>query len=77
MFECNTGQLTFAINTVIHYVLPDELHGYVFRPLSGYLQEFKAHQIKIKITRLSRMGRSRSHCLYIYINIYIHIYISM
>jgi len=65
VFECNTRQLTLAVNTIIHYVLPDELHGYMFLPLSGYLQAVKVHEIKI--TRLFRMGRSRSH--YIYINV--------
>ena len=71
MLECNTRQLALAINTVIHYVLPEELHSYMFQPLSGHLQAVKIH--KIKITRLFRMGRSRFQCLSVYICIYIYI----
>ena len=44
-----TGWLSIIIITTIYYVLSDELHGYIFRPLSSHLQAIKIREIKITI----------------------------
>jgi len=41
--------LLITINTTDCYVLPDESHGYMFRPLGGHLQAAEVHKDKMTI----------------------------
>jgi hypothetical protein len=41
-----------TINAIVHYGLPDKLHGYMFRPLSCHLQAHEVHKNKIIILNI-------------------------
>jgi hypothetical protein len=40
----NSRYLPIHTNTTVDYVLSDELHGDMFRPLGGHLQAIKIHK---------------------------------